>query len=297
MSGGEETRSGDGERPCPGLALGLIALLALLAGAYVLVRPGSGGPAWAGTLFVGRFHPLLVHLPIGFLFAVLLLELYQLRQPPGRIGPARALLVGAAAVGSVLSGVAGFCLAREGGYEEEHLWWHQWLGIVTAVLMVGMAAALLFASRVPRWIYPSTLSLCLLATVWAGHEGAELTHGTGYLTEPLWPGKAAGVAKPEYGRDILPVFRTHCTPCHGPTRQEGKLRVDLPEELLEGGESGRPAVVEGDLTASFLVELITLPRDHEKVMPPRERPALTREEMRLILGWIHSGAKGLQKEE
>ena len=276
---------------------GLVALLVLLAGALVFIRPDSGGGPWVGTLFAGRFHPLLVHVPIGFLFAVLLLELYQLRQPTGKIGPARGVLVGAGAVGSVLSAVAGLCLACEGGYEADHLWMHQWLGIATAVLMVGMAAALLFALRLPRWIYPSILSLCLLATVWAGHEGAELTHGTGYLVEPIWPGEAAEVNQPEYARDILPIFRKHCTPCHGPTRSQGELRVDLPEVLLEGGESGRPAVFEGDLSASYLVERITLPRSDKLAMPPGDRPPLTREELRLILEWIHTGAEGLPEDE
>ncbi len=47
-----------------------------------------------------------------------------------------------------------------------------------------------------------------------------------------------------FARRIAPLLREKCMGCHGPENQKGKLRLDLPEYIKSGGESG-PAVVAG----------------------------------------------------
>lgn len=51
---------------------------------------------------------------------------------------------------------------------------------------------------------------------------------------------------------IRPVLHEQCVQCHGPEKQEGRLRVDALRFLLEGGESG-PALVPGRPEDSLLL--------------------------------------------
>jgi hypothetical protein len=63
--------------------------------------------AWSAWQVVGRFHPAFVHLPIGFLLLLLILELLALvRRSPGlaACGLAAHVLTALAAVPAVLSG-------------------------------------------------------------------------------------------------------------------------------------------------------------------------------------------------
>ena len=72
----------------------------------------------------------------------------------------------------------------------------------------------------------------------------------------------------EYGREIQPLLRKRCLGCHGEKKQKGKLRLDLLSSILRGGESGEPALVRGDSSASHMVKLVS-GLDPEFVMPPR----------------------------
>jgi uncharacterized membrane protein len=276
------------------------ALLALTIGGWAFTRGGSPGVA---SLWLGRFHPVVVHLPIGFLIALVLLELCALRRGEG-VGTARWVLLWGTCAGSALSVVLGFCLAREGGWEEKLLDRHLWLGAALAVLCMALVAARLAFERrggaALGRLYASGVAACVGLLVWTGHAGGSLTHGPGYLTEYL-SAAPAGVAKeeaepPEFERDVRPILRARCEPCHGPAKQEGKLRLDSAAEILEGGESQRPAVLPGDLAGSYVVELITRPRGRKGAMPPQGAPDLTRHELRTIVQWIHLGARGLKKE-
>ena len=253
-------------------------LFLILAGAYVLTLGGTPGTL---TFVLGRFHPVLVHLPIGFLIGLLVLEGVVLVKPEASVGTARAILLGGGCLFAVLSGAVGLCLAREGGYEPELLFWHQWLGVATAVLSLA-AAALYVGARLRT--YRLVLLAAVVALIWAGHDGASLTHGEDYLTEHLWEGTSEEEIE-EYQmdmtRDVMPILRLKCIPCHGPDKQDGKLRLDVPEEILEGGESQRPAALPGDLSASYIAELVTLPRNHKLAMPPKNAAPLTRQDNKL----------------
>ena len=43
---------------------------------------------------------------------------------------------------------------------------------------------------------------------------------------------------PRFDRDIWPIFAERCIKCHGEAEQEGDLRLDSPEFILQGGEYG-----------------------------------------------------------
>ena len=87
---------------------------------------------------------------------------------------------------------------------------------------------------------------------------------------------------------ILPIFQTHCLECHGADEQESQLRLDSRRSLLQGGDSGEPAVVPGKPEQSFLLHVITV-EDEDLSMPP-DGGRLTLEQQTLIRKWIESGA-------
>jgi hypothetical protein len=116
-----------------------------------------------------------------------------------------------------------------------------------------------------------------------------------------------------YEKDIRPIFEKTCFKCHGPTKQERRLRLDSLEAVLKGCEDG-PVIFPGKSDKGDLVLEVTGMGDHD--MPPwpsptpllsRERPPtpppavgkdglpppqpLTAEQIGLIRAWIDQGAK------
>src|SRR5262245_61577365 len=57
----------------------------------------------------------------------------------------------------------------------------------------------------------------------------------------------AAARKVDYGKDIEPIFSTHCYDCHGPKKQESSLHLDTRTGAMKGGESyGDKAIIPGD---------------------------------------------------
>lgn len=97
-------------------------------------------------------------------------------------------------------------------------------------------------------------------------------------SRPPVPVSAAAPAAPEpnaevkfFRQKIEPVLRDHCYECHSRDAEElkGELRLDTREGRLKGGPNG-PAVVPGDISASFLMRALRYTEDDYK-MPPRGR--------------------------
>jgi len=105
------------------------------------------------------------------------------------------------------------------------------------------------------------------------------------------PGQKAPPKKPKadavnYYRDIEPILNTSCASCHQASMAAGGLRLDAPENVLQGGASG-PAVVPKSAQRSLLYK--RLMDTTAKRMPPVG--ALTEEQLALIRAWINLGAK------
>lgn len=89
-------------------------------------------------------------------------------------------------------------------------------------------------------------------------------------------------------RDIEPILQERCRDCHGPDKQKGEFRVDRRSTLLAGGDSGDPAIRPGDVSASYLLKLIS-GDDPALVMPPKgERVSAA--DIAKIKQWISEGA-------
>lgn len=256
----------------------------------------------------GRCHPLLLHVPIGLLVGLLALEaLAVARRTPLQREVAGAL-VWLAALSALLVAASGWTLARESGYVGRTLAWHRWLGV--SVASCTTLAALAHGTG-RHGLYRGLLALCAPLLVLAGHRGSILTHGAGFLTEPLrerapsaraeavpeppvvagaeTPAPPAAAHGPSWSRDVAPVLEAKCWRCHGPDKHKGDLALHTPAALLAGGETG-PAIVPGEPQSSALIARVTLPLDDMDHMPPEGKPQPSAEEIELLRAWIAAGA-------
>jgi uncharacterized membrane protein len=291
-------------------ALGFIVVVQIVLGR------GSSSPPSEFTLFLGRFHPLVVHLPIGVLVLVGLAEAATFfpRYRP-RIDPALGLALPALVVVTVTAFVLGHFLGRSGGYAARALSTHQKLEFLAAVTLC-LSAALWArqtseATPAARNVYRGSLFLTLLLLSVGAHFSGTVTHGDSYLTEyapgpfrSLLGGKerapaASGSAKsappkaaaePLVFADVVaPLLQKYCVDCHGPKKQKGKLRLDSMDAMSKGGEDG-PALVAGSSATSELIRRIRLPKDDDDRMPPEGKAGPTPEELAVLAFWIDRGA-------
>lgn len=252
--------------------------------------------------FFGRFHPVVLHLPIGLFAAVMLLEAFQFVRKSQILEPAVKILLAGFALSSVPTVAFGLCLAEEGGYSGEIFSYHKWLGITLLVLAFICLGLKRLNTRKPGFCSKRAylLSLAVTGTVLllASHYGGSLTHGSDYLTEYLPFGRTisqktvssgnADSEKLSFHRDIEPILEKRCYKCHGSEKQKGELRLDSRRGVLDGGESGA-VIIPGKPQESSLYTLTVLPPDHEDIMPAKGAP-LTEEQTEKIRLWILQGA-------
>jgi len=94
--------------------------------------------------------------------------------------------------------------------------------------------------------------------------------------------------KVDFVKEVQPILEKSCVQCHGPEKQKGGLRLDTKEAAMKGGKDA-VSIVPGDAAKSDLYHRITLPKDHDDVMPSKG-DLLTKEQTDLIRDWINQGA-------
>jgi mono/diheme cytochrome c family protein len=245
---------------------------------------------------LGNLHLVFLHLPIGFVVAAVLLELWRWRRPSAEGTWLQGRLLAANAVASVLTAGAGLVLAANGKYDGDLVALHRWAGVACAGLAI---AAWLVHTRGRVWLARMTLGALLASTIVAGHLGATLTHGPGVTA--LWPveepgGKGMDTApsapvETVFAKEIQPILQKNCIECHGPEKMKGRLRLDSREAALAAGKSGEHSIVPGKPAESELLRRVKLPRDDDEAMPADDGPGLTPAEIKTIEAWISAGAK------
>ena len=253
-------------------------------------------------LFFGRFHVLLVHLPIGMLMALAAMEIAARFTRFKNANASAGFLLALTAPFAVITAVCGWLLSLGGGYAAELLEWHERFGIATAV---GCVLAAILFRRGKMAAYRITLFITVAAMTVAGHLGGSLTHGSDYLFRyapgPLKEllGKRAEPNATNAGKVsqqtnvfsgvIEPLFQDKCVQCHGPEKSKGGLRLDSYSALMAGGDDG-PAFDSTAPAQSELLRRITLPQDDDDHMPPGGKPQLTGDEIAALKWWVESGA-------
>src|SRR5882762_9373451 len=95
--------------------------------------------------FLGHLHPLIVHLPIGFLLLAALLNVLAYFKRYEQIGHAIPLVLLAGFISAVFACLFGYLLSQTGDYDVDQLGRHRITGIILAIF-----AGLVWLLTVPR---------------------------------------------------------------------------------------------------------------------------------------------------
>ena len=257
------------------------------------------------VLFFGRFHPLLVHLPIGFIVLLVILEVLSRRPRFANANAANGVILVLASVGAIFSALCGWLLSLGGGYDASLLAWHKWTGLGVAVACVIACLLYWFGLKAA---YRCALGIGCLGLIAAGHWGGSLTHGRDYLvryapdsvraflgdavsTPALTTVPAKDDAPSAFAAAVLPVFQENCIACHGPEKSKARLRLDSLAGLLEGSKDG-PVLKAGHAADSAIIKRMRLPLADDDHMPPAGKPQPSADDIALVQWWIDAGAPG-----
>lgn len=260
------------------------------------------------SLFFGRLHPLLVHLPIGLIVLLAALEVLARLRRFSQANANAGLILALAVPASLAAVLCGWLLSLAGGYQDNLLKWHKWTGIATAAacLLAGLLYSL-DLKRPYRWCLFSSVVTLLVAS----HFGGSLTHGSDYLvryapppfrtwfggrspTPPPATGTEDPTQLPAFAGVIEPILKENCISCHGPDKSKGKLRLDSFASVLKGGDSGL-AIVRGKSSEGALLKRVRLPSTDQDHMPPEGKPQPKEADVALLEWWIDAGAPETNK--
>ena len=240
---------------------------------------------------IGRLHPVFVHLPIGILLFAALLFFASKKQKFANLAAAVAPALAIGSFFSILSCITGYLLSISDAYNEDIIFKHQWLGIATAVTSI----VCYFMYQKKSAMFGTLIIVLTTLIMVTGHYGGTLTHGADYLTASFnstteTKKVIANIDEAVVYTDIIePILATKCYSCHGQSKQKGKLRLDLPNYIMQGGEEGK-VLTPYQPGSSEIINRILLPTANEDHMPPVQKPQLTKDEVALLHWWIESGA-------
>lgn len=257
------------------------------------------------TEFLGHFHPLLVHLPIGILLTALLMQWLSRKEKYASLKPAIPIVLLWGTIAALVSCITGYLLSISDDYDKDLVSWHMWMGIGVALVSLMLYAK----ERNPAFaIDKRILSIGLLILVFVtGHLGGSLTHGSDYLSKPLHnifsdDTLSTATIKPianvqeaiAYNDIIKPILETKCYSCHNANKQKGGLRMDDSLKLMKGGKDGK-IIEPGNADESEMIKRLLLPVDNEDHMPPKEKPQPTEQQIALLHWWINNNADFTKK--
>ncbi|GAA4432499.1 chitobiase/beta-hexosaminidase C-terminal domain-containing protein [Ravibacter arvi] len=245
-------------------------------------------PLWLQA--AGRMHPLLLHFPIVLILASVLSGLLE-RRPltPGWTRLTEILWL-CSALTAGITVLMGLFLSREEGYAGNTLNWHKWTGAATFF----MAAFCYWFRQNKIAKLPAgplyVLSACLVVV--SGHFGAELTHGEGFISEPLRRNTETQNVPIDqalvFDHVVSPILEAKCTGCHNTEKAKGKLVLTDSSAIVKGGKNGA-VITAFQPDASPLIERLHLSPDDKKHMPPKGKPQLTPDEEAILVAWIKAG--------
>ncbi|MEY3578004.1 MAG: hypothetical protein RL394_1589, partial [Bacteroidota bacterium] len=246
------------------------------------------------VLFAGRFHPVVLHLPITLIILLVPFSIYlQRRTETDDLSSLFDLVLHYIALISTITALAGFLLAADGGYDQESLLFHKWLGVAVAF----STHALVYIKKAfsqTAIVWNTAMSTTLIVMIAGSHYGGNLTHGEGFFAFNKEIKPAITIAEftektTVYQGAVQPVLEAKCITCHNDKKMKGGLNLSTFQVAAKGGETGA-AWVSGDPDESLIIERMLLDMDDKKHMPPKGKAQLSTAEILLFKEWIRAGA-------
>jgi predicted CXXCH cytochrome family protein len=256
---------------------------------------------------LGRLHPLIVHLPIGFIILGLLLQWYdRKRSEHQKVVPLIYLWGG---ISATLACITGYLQYLGEGYAFDTVKWHLWSGIATALLSFLMytkfkrVSAMEFLAKIPA---AALAVIFFLLISFTGHKGGNITHGEDYLIEPLpnsvkstfgfqiFEEKEIALNEENWENTLIyedvikPILNNKCVSCHNPKKTKGELLLHNKEGILKGGENGEVLLANNSLSSEIYTRM-NLPMKDDDHMPPEGKTQPSKEEIQLVGAWIDAG--------
>jgi uncharacterized membrane protein len=258
----------------------------------------------------GRFHPILVHLPIGILAFGIILVFLSKKDSDKYLDSIRlAFLLGG--IAAVLSSISGFLQYQHEGYTWDTVQFHLILGWSTVFASFWLFYEVNKSTSFPKNFKLKSAGLFGLMLI-TGHLGGNITHGEEYFIEVLPPEMQSilgyeiepekGLVLPEQGWEQLayydqvvqPILNQNCKSCHNPKNLKGELDLTSFEALMNGGEDGS-ILTSGNPDESALYSKLILPKEDDDHMPPKDKKQPEKEAIELIKAWIDLGGNTTSK--
>lgn len=285
---------------------GLILIAGLVLMPFVFGKPDDK-PMSDNLRFIGHFHPVILHLPIGIFSLIMFQEIIAILGIRKSSRSRVSIFVGA--MSAVVAATFGYFLYRTGGYESSELLDdHLWGGIFfsCAAVLTWVVRSWPFHPFISDVVYRLMVFGSVGVMTFASHDGASITHGEDYLVEyapnpiRVFLGYEPRVEEEEkpvksleeqvvYAEIVQPILNKRCVECHKEGKSKGRFRMDTYELLLKGGKEG-DGLVPGDVEKSKIVYRCELPEDDDEHMPPEGKADITNDELAVIKWWIKNGA-------
>ena len=239
--------------------------------------------------YLGNFHPVVLHLPIGAFLFTFLLFISQ-KYLKSNFDPAVRMGLLFSFITSIITSIFGYILHLNGDYDSVLVDRHMWLAIATTIL-IGFVLYLHKKQKPYNHILSSFVFATVLLTI-TGHNGGSLTHGKDYLKLPDFEKEISIVSYDSihvFNQVISPILDSKCVKCHNTGKSKGNLMLSSIDKILLGGEKGQ-IIKSNSSVDSRLYTYLNLPIDDEMHMPPDGNSQLNDNEKELIKLWIDEGA-------
>ena len=239
--------------------------------------------------YLGNFHPVVLHLPIGAFLFTFLLFISQ-KYLKSNFDPAVRMGLLFSFITSIITSIFGYILHLNGDYDSVLVDRHMWLAIATTIL-IGFVLYLHKRQKPYNHVLSSFVFATVLLTI-TGHNGGSLTHGKDYLKLPDFEKEISIVSYDSihvFNQVISPILDSKCVKCHNTGKSKGNLMLSSIDKILLGGEKGQIIKLNSSVD-SRLYTYLNLPIDDEMHMPPYGNSQLNDNEKELIKLWIDEGA-------
>jgi len=245
--------------------------------------------------FIAHLHPLLVHLPIGFIIISLLFDWHQKNNFSVSKDKVSTFLWGMSAIAAILAMATGIASLRTGYYEGLNMFIH----LICGYSIAAVCTIIWYTKWKKKSFFDAQnivfKSLLLVGLLIGGHMGGNLTHGEEYMPTPMDPKsdlKKIDLSDKDsinvYDDIIQVILNQKCNRCHEEEDARGRLVMTTEEGLLSD-KYGDPAIAPGDLYNSEVYKRISLSPWNNRYMPP-SGPPITYKEKKIIEWWIMQGA-------